>query len=328
MSSLNAAKRISAFANRYFVVWVLAFSAIAFVVPPAFTWIGPYITPLLGIIMLGMGITLQPADFERLFERPRDVIIGALTQWIVMPTAAYLVAVVLSLPPELALGVILVGAAPGGTASNVMTYLGNGDVALSVAITTVTTLAAPIVMPAWVIFLAGEQLSVTFADLFLSIVQVVLIPVIAGFALRYVLDRRAPSIAEASIEVFPVVSVVAIVAIVAAVVGLSHETIATAGAVAVVAVVAHNLIGLAGGNSVGRLTGMSEKRVRTCTFEVGLQNSGLAVALATSFFSPTAALIPALFSIWHNVSGPALASYFSRNDTVGSPSPTPVSTDD
>ncbi|MCO8243430.1 MULTISPECIES: bile acid:sodium symporter family protein [unclassified Haladaptatus] len=328
MSSLDVAKRVSAVANRYFVVWVLAFSAIAFVVPPAFTWIGPYITPLLGIIMLGMGITLQPADFERLFDRPRDVIIGALTQWIIMPTAAYLVVLALSLPPELALGAILVGAAPGGTASNVMSYLGDGDVALSVAITTVTTLAAPIVMPAWVVFLAGEQLNVTFADLFFSIVQVVLIPVIAGFALRYLLDRRAPSVAEASIEVFPAVSVVAIVAIVAAVVGLSQETIASAGAVAVVAVIAHNTIGLGSGYGVGRLTGMSEERVRTCAFEVGLQNSGLAVALATAFFSPAVALIPALFSIWHNVSGPALASYFSRGSNAGSTSPAPVSTDD
>jgi BASS family bile acid:Na+ symporter len=328
MSGLDAAKRISAVANRYFVVWVLAFSAVAFFVPPAFTWIGPYITPLLGVIMLGMGITLQPADFERLFEQPRDIGIGALTQWIVMPTAAYLVSVALSLPPELTLGAILVGAAPGGTASNVMTYLGDGDVALSVAITTVTTLAAPIVMPAWVVFLVGEQLNVTFMDLFFSIVQVVLIPVIAGFAIRYVLDRRAPSVAEASIEVFPAVSVVAIVAIVAAVVGLSQETIATAGAVAVVAVVAHNSIGLGAGYGIGRLSGMSEERVRTCAFEVGLQNSGLAVALATSFFSPTAALLPALFSIWHNVSGPALASHFSREGKAESVSPAPVSTDD
>nr|WP_254267292.1 bile acid:sodium symporter family protein [Halorussus aquaticus] len=262
-------------------------------------------------------------------EQPRDVAIGAVTQWVVMPVAAYALTVALSLPTELAIGVVLVGAAPGGTASNVMTYLGKGDVALSVAITTVTTLAAPIVMPAWVVFLAGEQLNVTFAQMFSSIVQVVFLPVVAGFALRYVLDRKAPDVAEAGLDVFPAVSVVAIVAIVAAVVGLSKATILTAGAAVAVAVVAHNAIGLGTGYGVGRLTGMSEDRTRTCAFEVGLQNSGLAVALATSFFSPVAALPPALFSVWHNVTGPALASYFSRNEPAASGgSVAPVSGDD
>ncbi|MFC7080175.1 bile acid:sodium symporter family protein [Halorussus caseinilyticus] len=315
MSALGVVRRVSDVANRYFVVWVLAFSAVALAVPSAFTWIAPYITPLLGIIMLGMGLTLQPDDFRRLVEQPRDVAIGAVTQWVVMPVAAYALTVALSLPTELAVGVVLVGAAPGGTASNVMTYLGKGDVALSVAITTVTTLAAPVVMPAWVVFLAGEQLNVTFAQMFSSIVQVVFVPVVAGFALRYALDRKAPNVAEAGLDVFPAVSVVAIVAIVAAVVGLSKGTILTAGAAAAIAVVAHNGIGLTTGYGVGRLTGMSEDRARTCAFEVGLQNSGLAVALATAFFSPAAALPPALFSVWHNVSGPALASYFSRKES-------------
>ncbi|WP_135805373.1 bile acid:sodium symporter family protein [Halorussus marinus] len=319
MSALDTVRRASDFANKYFVVWVLAASGAALAVPSGFTWIGPYITPLLGVIMLGMGLTLRPEDFRRLAARPRDVAIGTLTQWLVMPAAAYGLTVALSLPTELAVGVILVGAAPGGTASNVMTFLGKGDVALSVAITTVTTLAAPVVMPAWVVFLAGEQLSVTFAEMFTSIVQIVIVPVGAGFALRYVLDRKAPNVAEAGLDVFPAVSVVAIVAIVAAVVGLSKSTILTAGAAAVVAVVAHNGIGLGAGYGVGRLTGMSEDRARTCAFEVGLQNSGLAVALATAFFSPAAALPPALFSVWHNVSGPALASYFARNESTAAP---------
>jgi BASS family bile acid:Na+ symporter len=329
VSAFDTARRISDVANRYFVVWVLAASGLALIVPSAFTWVAPYITPLLGIIMLGMGLTLQPDDFQRLVEQPRDVAIGAVTQWVVMPLAAYALTVALSLPTELAIGVVLVGAAPGGTASNVMTYLGKGDVALSVAITTVTTLTAPVVMPAWVVFLAGEQLNVTFGQMFSSIVQVVFLPVVAGLTLRYVLDRKAPDVAEASLDVFPAVSVVAIVAIVAAVVGLSKGTILSAGAAVAVAVVAHNGIGLGTGYGVGRLTGMSEDRARTCAFEVGLQNSGLAVALATSFFSPAAALPPALFSVWHNVTGPALASYFSRNEPAASAeSVAPTTTDD
>jgi len=320
MNARSTLERLSELANTYFVGLVLLASAAALAQPGLFTWIAPYISPLLGLIMLGMGLTLQPADFRRLAERPRDVAIGALAQWLVMPTAAYALTAVLSLPPELAVGVILVGAAPGGTASNVMAYLGKGDVALSVAITTVTTLAAPLVMPAWVVALAGEQLQVGFVDLFLNIVQIVFIPVVLGFALRVVLDRNAPEVAEVGLDVFPLVSVLSIVAIVAAVVGLNVDTILGAGAAAIGAVVLHNAIGLGTGYGTGRLAGMSADRVRTTTFEVGLQNSGLAAALALSFFSPAAALPPALFSVWHNITGPLLASYFARtaSDSAGS----------
>lgn len=321
-------ERVGQVASTYFVVWVLLFSGAALVAPSGFTWIAPYITPLLGVIMLGMGLTLLPEDFRRIAERPRDVAIGALAQWLVMPVAAWALTVLLSLPPALAIGVILLGAAPGGTASNVMTYLGKGDVALSVAITTVTTLAAPVVMPAWVVALAGEQLQVTFAEMFTSIVQIVLIPVIAGFALRLALDRYAPRVAAAGLNVFPAVSVAAIVAIVAAVVGSNVGNILTAGAIVAVAVVTHNAIGLGAGYGVGRASGMSPERVRACTFEVALQNSGLAVALATAYFSPLAALPPALFSVWHNVTGPALATYFSRQTTDTADARTASTADD
>ncbi|ELZ96931.1 sodium-dependent transporter [Haloferax mucosum ATCC BAA-1512] len=314
MTARSALRRLSDLANTYFVGLVLLASGVAVVRPSLFTWIAPYISPLLGVIMLGMGLTLQPDDFRRLAEHPRDVEIGALAQWVVMPVAAYALTVALSLPPAVAVGVVLVGAAPGGTASNVMAYLGKGDVALSVAITTVTTLAAPLVMPAWVVLLAGEQLQVGFVDLFVNIVQIVFIPVVFGFGLRLALDAYAPEAADLGLDAFPLVSVVTIVAIVAAVVGLNVDTILGAGAAAVAAVVLHNAIGLGTGYGTGRLTGMSDDRVRTTTFEVGLQNSGLAAALALSFFSPAAALPPALFSVWHNITGPLLASYFSRGE--------------
>lgn len=316
MSSEETLRRIARLANRYFVVWVLLASGVALVSPTTFTPVLDYVTVLLGIIMLGMGLTLQPPDLRRLVEQPVDVGIGAGTQWVVMPAAAYLLYLVLDLPDAIGVGLVLVGAAPGGTASNVMTYLGNGDVALSVAITTLTTLAAPIVMPAWTLFILGEQLNVTFLEMFTSIVQIVLIPVVFGFLIRYVLDRRAPRAAAVGVDVFPLVSVVAIVAIVAGVVGANVQNILTAGASVLAAVVVHNLLGLGAGYGVGVLSGMPDDRIRTCAFEVGLQNSGLAVALATSLFAPAAALIPALFSVWHNVSGPALASYFAWSDTA------------
>ena len=312
----NSITRTAEFATKYFVVWVLIAAGLALVRPSAFVPILNYVNPLLGIVMLGMGLTLQPDDFRRLVERPVDVGIGAATQWIAMPLAAYALYLVLDLPDAVGIGLILVGAAPGGTASNVMTYLGRGDVALSVAITTVTTLAAPVVMPAWTLLILGESIEVTFAEMFTSIVQIVIIPVVAGFGLRYALDRYAPRASEIGVEVSPVVSVAAIVAIVAGVVGSNVENILTAGLLVMVAVVVHNGIGLGVGYGVGSVTGMSKERRRTNAFEVGLQNSGLAVALATSLFEPAAAaLIPALFSVWHNVSGPALASYFTWSDS-------------
>ncbi|THE65090.1 bile acid:sodium symporter family protein [Salinadaptatus halalkaliphilus] len=314
MSNLQLLERVGQVTSKYFVVWVLIAAAVALYAPETFVPIGDYISILLGIIMLGMGLTLTPADFRRILERPRDVLIGALAQWIAMPVIAYVLVVGLGLPWEIGVGLILVGAAPGGTASNVMTYLGRGDVALSVTITSLTTIAAPLVMPAWVVLLAGEQISVTFAEMAESIVLIVLIPVVAGLLLRLALDKYAPTAAKAGLSIFPAISVVAIVAIVAAVVGLNVEEILTASAVVFLAVVLHNGLGLGAGYGVGYLTGMTEDRARACAFEVGLQNSGLAVALAVAFFDPVAALIPALFSVWHNVSGPALATVFTRID--------------
>lgn len=314
MSITGGISRTAAVASKYFVVWVIAASALAIASPDTFVPVLNYVNPLLGIIMLGMGLTLLPEDFRRLLERPVDVGIGAVTQWLVMPLAAYGLYLAFDLPDAVGVGLILVGTAPGGTASNVMAYLGRGDVALSVAITTLTTLAAPIVMPAWTLFILGEGIDVTFLEMFTSIVKIVIIPVVLGFGLRYVLDRYAPGAAAVGVDVFPVISVTAIVAIVAGVVGANVDNILTAGVLVVAAVVIHNSIGLGAGYGVGRAFGMSEDRVRTTVFEVGLQNSGLAVALAASLFEPAAALIPALFSVWHNVSGPALASYFTWQD--------------
>lgn len=312
MSTRGGLEQVSQFISKYFVVWVLTAAGLALLTPDMFAWIGDYISILLGVVMLGMGLTLTPADFRRIIERPRDVAIGSSAQWVIMPTAAYGLVVGLGLPAEVGIGLILLGAAPGGTASNVMTYLGKGDVALSVTITSVTTIAAPIVMPAWVVFLAGEQIQVTFAEMFQEIVLIVLIPVVAGVVIRQALDRTAPRAAEVGLTVFPAISVLAIVTIVAAIVGLNVENILAASGVALVAVFIHNTLGLGAGYSIGHTTGMPEDRARACAFEVGMQNSGLAVAIAVAFFSPLAALVPALASVWHNVTGPALATYFTR----------------
>lgn len=314
MTSIKTLENIGQFTSKYFVVWVILFAGLALYTPETFVPLGDYITELLAVVMLGMGLTLTIEDFKRIIERPIDVLIGAVLQWLIMPLLAYLLVIGLNIPWEIGVGLILVGAAPGGTASNVMTYLGRGDVALSVTITSVTTLAAPIVMPAWTLLLAGEQITVTFGEMAEAIVLIVVIPVIAGLGLRYVLDSYAPTVAKAGLSIFPAISVAAIVAIVAAVVGLNVEEILTASVIVLVAVILHNTIGLGAGYGITRGLGMAEDRARACAFEVGLQNSGLAVAIAIAFFDPISALIPAVFSVWHNISGPALASAFTYID--------------
>ncbi|ELZ01347.1 bile acid:sodium symporter family protein [Natrialba aegyptia] len=314
MTYLTTAKRFSQLVSKYFVLWVVIAVVLSFLSPETFVWIGEYVSILLGVVMLGMGLTLTTDDFKRILERPRDVLLAAAAQWLIMPTAAYALVLILSLPAEIGIGLIILGAAPGGTASNVYTYLGKGDVALSVTVTSVTTLAAPIVMPAWVILFAGEQIQVTFAEMFQEIVFIVVIPVILGFTLRRVLDQYAPTAAKAGLTVFPAISVMAIVAIVAAVVGANIENLLTASVVVLFAVVLHNVIGLSAGYGTGYVFGMAADRSRACSFEVGMQNSALAVAIATGFFSPLASLVPALAVVLHQLTGPALASYFSSRD--------------
>lgn len=305
---MQALARFSQFIGKTFALWVLLFAVLAFFAPVQFKWIGPYIVPLLGIIMFGMGLTLSKDDFKEVAKRPLDVAIGVLGQFVIMPSLAWLLAKGLQLPPEVAVGVILVGCCPGGTASNVMTFLSRGDVALSVAITSVTTLLAPIVTPALIYLLASQWLEVSAAAMFWSIVQVVVLPIALGLVAQTLLGTRV----RAAVAVLPLVSVVAIVAIVAAVVAGNQARIATSGLMIFAVVVLHNGLGLLLGYWLGKLTGMTVYKRKALAIEVGMQNSGLGVALATAHFSPLAAVPSAIFSVWHNISGPIVATLFQR----------------
>lgn len=305
---MQALARLSQFIGRTFAVWTLLFAFLAFYFPDAFKWIGPYIVTLLGIIMFGMGLTLSKDDFAEVGRRPVNVLIGVLGQFIIMPGLAWLLCKVLALPPEIAIGVILVGCCPGGTASNVMTFLARGDVALSVAITSVTTLLAPVVTPALIYLLASAWLEVSATAMFWSIVQVVILPIVLGVIVQSLLGKRV----KACVDVLPLVSVVAIVAIVAAVVAGNQERIATTGLTIFAVVVLHNGLGLVLGYLLAKLTGLNIAQRKTMSIEVGMQNSGLGVALATAHFSPLAAVPSAIFSVWHNISGPIAATIFQR----------------
>lgn len=237
---MNYLVKISQFTGKTFALWVILFAVLGFAFPSQFTWISPYITILLGVIMFGMGLTLSADDFKELLRKPLHVVIGVIVQFTVMPLTAVALAYGLNLPPDIAVGVILVGCCPGGTASNVMTYLAKGNTALSVAITTISTLLAPVLTPFLIMLFAKEWLPVSFASLFVSILQAVLIPIILGLIVQFFFKKQV----EQAVQVLPLVSVIGIVAIVAAVVGGNRDNIIQSGLLIFAVVVLHNGLGL------------------------------------------------------------------------------------
>ena len=265
---------------------------------------------LLGVVMFGMGLSLRGRDFALVLGRPRDVAVGVAAQYVCMPLAAWAIAKALGLPAEIALGVILVGACPGGTASNVIAYLAKGDVALSVTMTACSTLLAPLATPAIVWLLAGESIEVDVAKMFLDIVKIVIAPVVVGVAVNELLPRFAARIRRA----MPAFSALVVAVIVLGVVAASAGRIREAAALVALAVVLHNALGMALGWGAGRLFRMDASRRRTLAIEVGMQNSGLAVSLAAMHFAsmPLAAVPGALFSVWHNLSGAIFANFCAR----------------
>jgi bile acid:Na+ symporter, BASS family len=293
---------------RGFALWVLVGAAAGWLAPGAFAWVLDWVKPLLGLVMFAMGLTLRAADFRRAAGRPLAVGGGVAAQFTIMPLAAWTLAAVAGLPGEVAAGVVLVGCCPGGTASNVVTYLARGDVALSVTMTAVATVVAPVLTPLLVWALAGRWAPVDPAALLVSVLQIVLLPVLAGVVLHHGAPRAVARVSGAT----PVVSVLVIVLIVAGIVGQTAPRLAGVGWVLMAVVAAHNLVGLGLGYVAGMGLGLPVAGRRTVAFEVGMQNSGLAVALAVAHFGPAAALAGAMFSIWHNLTGPALASLWAR----------------
>ena len=296
--------RQALFAALGFPVLVIIGGVIGYFAPNTAASFGPQVTPLLGIVMFGMGLTLKPVDFALVARRPRPVLIGVVAQFVIMPLVALAVVAIMDLPDAVAAGVILVGCAPGGTSSNVVSYLARGDVALSVTMTSISTLLAPVLTPLLALWLAGEYMPVSAAAMAWSIVKVVLIPVVAGIFIGMLVPRVVAKISAA----LPWISVAAISAIVCIVVGGAHDTIATAGVLVFVAVVVHNGCGYGLGYLAGLVTKQPVSARRTMAAEVGMQNSGLATSLASTYMNPLSALPGAVFSVWHNLSGAVLAA--------------------
>ncbi|MDX8204890.1 bile acid:sodium symporter family protein [Acinetobacter pittii] len=301
--------RFTQFIQKTFALWVIVFAALALWQPEFFVWLKAYIPWILGIIMLGMGMTMTVDDFKGVLQSPKAVLIGGVAQFVVMPGLAYVLCKLFNLPPEIAVGVILVGCCPGGTASNVITYMAKGNVALSVACTSVSTLLAPVLTPAIFYLLASQWLKIDAASMFISILQVVLLPIVVGLILRTWLKRQV----ESYIQVMPLVSVIAIVAIVAAIIGGSKAAILQSGLLILAVVILHNGLGYLLGFTAARFFKLPYADSKAIAVEVGMQNSGLGVALAAVHFaaSPITAVPSAIFSLWHNISGPALATYWA-----------------
>ena len=294
--------------NQLFPVWALCLSCIAFVASDFLSSFEAAIVPLLTLVMFMMGLTLTQKDFKRISKEPKAIFIGVLLQFLLMPVLALTLAGMLQLSNQLTAGMVLVGSCAGGTASNVMTYLAKGDVALSISMTMASTLIGVFATPFLCAFYLSETVSVDTRGMLLSIMQMVFLPVFAGVIVNHLLQTQVVKFER----FFPSLSILLILCIIAIVVALNSERLVDIGLLTLVAVILHNSLGLASGFFVSRLFGFNLKQSHTIAIEVGMQNSGLGVALALQYFSPTAALPGALFSVWHNVSGSMLASVWGK----------------
>ena len=305
-------KKLCHYISEYMAVLVLAGALLSLAFPSVLQPIPTKaINYLLGVVMFGMGLALNLKDFKIVFSRPKDMIIGCLAQFTVMPLLAWGLAKVFHLDEALALGVVLVGCCPGGTASNVITYLAKGDLALSVGMTGVSTLLAPILTPLLTWALAGKSVDVDVTGMLLSILWVVILPIVGGLVIKSIW----PKFTEKAMDYLPAFSSVAIAFTVSIIISANAAKLLAGGPVIVIVVILHNLFGLGIGYLIGRILGLAEPKKRAISIEVGMQNSGLASALAMLHFAayPMATIPGALFGVWHNISGAMVAWLYTRD---------------
>ncbi len=308
---MKVLETISNFFGKFMALIVLVIAALALFAPVTCTWIQTsWVNYLLMIVMFGMGLTLKLEDFKLVFTRPKDIIIGCVAQFTIMPLLAFALGKVFGLDAALLAGVILVGTCPGGTSSNVITYMSKGDVALSVGMTSVNTILAPLLTPAITWLLLRTTVTVDPMNMFLSIIKVVIIPIALGF----IINKLFGKVTEKLVTILPTVSVIAICMIVASVVSHNAEKIFSTGIVVFAVVILHNLLGYACGFGLGKLLKLNVAKTKALSVEIGMQNSGLATSLAGSAFPDLAmATVPgAIFSVWHNISGAILANIYNR----------------
>lgn len=309
-------KRIFKFIEKYFFIIVLLAVAVSLIYPDSFRWVmGDFnginiLNLLLSIILFTMGTTLKADDFINVFRNPKEISVGLTAQYVVMPLLAFCLARMFGLNDALTVGIILVGTVPGGTASDVITFLSNGDVALSVSLTAVSTVISPVLTPIITLLLIGNQIQFNPIDMFISILEIVIIPIILGLALNY----KFPKFCSELKDYLPAVSAIVICLIVAGVIGTNKEAIITSSAIIMVVIILQYFIAMLLGFGVGYLAGMDKKQIVTVAIELSFQNSGLSTGLAKNHFpSLTQATVPgALYSVWQNFAGSILAYVFRR----------------
>ena len=319
---MNTIKSLSKFLTKYFTFFVILVALLAIFIPGpgttlATTKVGNLsaVSILLMIVLFGMGITLTPNDFKRVARNPLQVILGTIAHYVIMPFIAFLLVHLFGLTGAAAVGVILVGSAPSGTSSNVMSFLSGGDVALDVSIGLLSTLLAPVMIPTLLKLLAGKWVNVPFSSMFFSAFQIVVIPIVLGIIVHTIFKEHVQKV----IEIMPLISQVAILVIILAVLSANSKTIlAVSTLILVPVIILHNLLGYLLGYGFSKLMKMDTPQQKAITFEVGMQDSALASTLAISFFDPASASAAVMFSVGHNISGSGLASLW-KNHTEKAP---------
>ena len=309
-------KRIFKLVEKYFFIIILLAVGISLLYPNSFAWVlSEYsginiINLLLSIVLFTMGTTLKVDDFINVFKNPKEIAAGISAQYIIMPLIAFCLASAFSLDTALTVGIILVGTVPGGTASDVITFLAKGDVALSVSLTAVSTVISPILTPLITLLLIGNQIHFNPVDMFISIIEIVIIPIAIGLALNY----KFPDFCEKLKDYLPAISSIVICLIVAGVIGANKQAILTSSMIIIVVIVLQYFIAMGLGFAIGHLVGMGRKQIITVAIELAFQNSGLSTSLAkTHFPSLSQATVPgALYSVWQNFAGSILAYIFRR----------------
>jgi len=289
--------------SRLMVLWVILAGVIGYFYPPALTIFKPYKDWFFMFTMAGIGVVLNIEDFIPIVKRPYWVLLGTIAQFAIMPLLGFLIAKGLQLPPNLAIGIILVGSTPGAMASNVISYMAGADVAYSVALTSTSTLLSPLLTPLCTYIFGSVYISVPFWDMFMSIIKMVILPLMVGFGIRYLLKERINRI----VDIFPAISSLCIAFICGLVVALNADKFKEVSLLIFSAVVLHNFFGLVLGYGAGVLYRFDEKRRRTLSIEVGMQNAGLGAILALNHFSTESALPNALFATWCIITASILA---------------------
>ena len=296
-------------ATSLFPLWAIVFSIWAYFDSQTWAALQNFVIPLLSIVMFSMGLTLKTKDFYRIFKNFKIILLGIFLQFLLMPGIGYFLISIFDLETIIAIGILLVGTAPGGTASNIICYLAKGDVALSISLTTCSTFLAIFFMPALFWLYTGSDIDVPILQMMISIFKIIILPVTLGIILNSLSLKFLNKIKST----LPLIAMTAIIIIIATIIGSSSDQILMYGWFILLIVIFHNLLGFIFGYYSCYFLNLDKKTSRTIAIEIAMQNSGLATALAIKYFGAVSAVPAAFYSVWHNISGSLIANFWKKN---------------